>query len=561
MAQTLLKLGKYEEAAVFFEEYLDEVLGDKVAFNGLASAKLGMNPPEPELYDIKIVKKLNSKYSDFSPMLDPDDPYVIYFSSMRRAASKKNKNINRITGQGASLIYVAREEAKGDWKDIEPVFAANDNDEETEKNSFEDGTISFTADGKEAFFTRTRYEKTEPMGAEIFNAKLAGGKWSNPSKVNLGADSLIFAHPSISDDGATLYFVSDMPGGYGGKDIWKVIKTGDGWSPPINLGPDINTPGNELFPYIHKDGTLYFSSDGLVGYGGLDIFKAIQVDDEKWQVKNMGLPINSCSDDFGITFYPNREAGFFSSSRGNKKGYESIYYFERPVVQVVLSGLIDGGKDIPAPPNTVARIVGTDGTNQRIDIVSSGTFNVLLSPNAEYLVLVTAPGYFNHKDKINTKGIRESKQFSLNISLQSIERPLIFENIRFEAGKWELSADTKTELDKVVLMLKENLFVKVDIIAHTDASGNESDNSELSKKRAEVVKQYLISKNIASERLSGIGLGGEQPLTVNQSMAKKYNFLKQDDVLTEDFIKRLIRRDQSTARNLNNRVEFIVRKE
>ena len=562
-AQSLLKLGKYDEAAPLFEEYLEEVRGDRLAFNGLASAKLGMDPPPAELYEINIVKKLNSKYSDYCPMLAPDDQYMIYFSSMRRANNKKNKNISKITGQGSSVIYVAYEEAKGNWKDIEPIFEKKETDNETdkEKEYFEDGVISLTPDGKEAFFTRTRYDKTCPMGSEIWNVKKAGGKWSEPVKIVLGEDSIIFAHPSISPDGNTLYYVSDLAGGFGGKDIWKSVKMNDGWSPPINLGIDINTPGDEMFPFIKQDSLLYFSSDGHVGYGGLDIFIAKQIDEKRWEVTNMGQPVNSSSDDFGITFYPNKDAGFFSSSRGNNKGYENIYHFERPVIQVVLSGLISAGKDIPVPPKTVARIIGTDGINMRIDVESSGTFNIMLNPNAEYLVLVTAPGYFNHKDKLNTKGVRESRQYNLNINLQTIEHPLYFENIKFEAGSWELSKTTKTELDKVVSLLKNNPSVKIDVISHTDAKGDENENTELSKKRAESVRQYIVSQEISPDRLAAIGLGSKQPLKVDQNLTKKYNFLKPGDELTEDFIKRLMQRDQTTARNLNNRVEFNVRKE
>ncbi|MDR2928108.1 MAG: OmpA family protein [Cytophagaceae bacterium] len=554
LAQSLLKTGEYAEAEKLFDEYLREVVGDRVAYNGLTSAKLALNPPPPENYSITQIKRLNSRYSDYSPILAPDDPYMLYFSSMRRA-NKKNKNINRITGQGASVIYVAHEEAKGEWKDIEPLF------EQAEEVDWEDGVITFTPDGKEAYFTRARYEKTAPTGAEIWNIKRSGGKWGEAAKVVIGADSLTFAHPSISPDGNTLYFASDIPGGFGGKDIWKAVKAGDGWSPPVNLGIDINTPGDEMFPYIKEDSVLYFSSDGQVGFGGLDIYRAKQLDETRWDVRNAGLPINSSADDFGISYYPNRDAGFFSSSRNNAKGYESIYYFERPTLQVTLSGSVDAGSKTPVPPNTVVRIVGTDGANSRINIESTGTFNYMLQPNVEYLILTTAPEYFNKKTKLNTYGLRESRQYNVSIELQSVEKPLIFDNIEFESGKWELTNSSREALSRVVALLNENPTIKINIAAHTDAAGDEAQNIELSQKRADAVKQFLTEKGINGERLSAIGHGGAQPLKVNRDIAEKHNFLKVGDELVEPFIQRQIRRNQPLARGLNNRVEFSIRKE
>jgi peptidoglycan-associated lipoprotein len=176
-------------------------------------------------------------------------------------------------------------------------------------------------------------------------------------------------------------------------------------------------------------------------------------------------------------------------------------------------------------------------------------------------VLVTAPGYFNHKDKINTKGIRESRQYNLNINLQTIEKPLYFENIKFETGGWELSKSAKTELNNVIALLKNNPSVKIDITSHTDGKGDENENTELSRKRAEAVKQYIASQEIQPDRLAAIGMGSKKPLKAEQNIVKKYNFLKQGDELTEEFIKRLQPKDQTVARSLNNRVEFSVIKE
>lgn len=551
-ANSLLKNGDYDDAIKLYEQYLDTVAGDRLATNGLASAKLALNPPPKTRYNVEVIKKLNSRYSDFSPALAPNDPSMLYFSSMRNA-KKKKKNLNKITGQGSSLLFSTRQNSKGEWETPELLI------EQEINSSWEDGTISFTADGKDAYFTRCRYEKTGPMGAEIWNMKRMGGRWGEPSEINIGPDSLVFAHPAISPDGNTLYFVSDMPGGFGGNDIWKSIKLdGEKWSIPLNLGIDINTPGDELFPYLHNDNTLFFCSNGHVGYGGLDIYKAIPTTEDKWQISNMGAPINSNSDDFGITFIKDRESGYFSSSRNNARGYDDIYTFSLPIIQTVLSGVIETGINQPVPENTIVKIVGSDGTNMRINIEAAGTFNALLKPDVEYVILVSSPGYFNQREKISTIGLNESKQFNLSINLESIKRPLVFDNISFEHGKYEITPSTKIELAKVISLLNDNPTIKLNIISHTDAQGDETDNIVLSQKRAEAVLNYLVAQGISTERLTARGVGSSQPLTVKSLISEKYPFVQVNDILSEELIKRLTRRDQITARNLNNRVEFNI---
>lgn len=551
-AQSLLKTGDYEEAITLYEAYLEEVAGDRLATNGLASARMALNAPPVTRYKVEPVKRLNSRFSDYAPVLAPDDPSQLYFSSMR-SAKKKKKKLNRITGQGSSAVFESRQDDKGEWQTpellLEPDLTA----------SWEDGSLSFTADGKEAFFTRCRYENTGPMGAEIWNIKRMGGRWGEPAEVVLGPDSLIFAHPAVSPDGSTLYFVSDMPGGFGGNDIWKVTRMeGDQWGTPVNLGIDINTPGNELFPSLRSDQTLYFSSDGHIGFGGLDIYKALELEDQKYLVTNMGQPINSISDDSGITFFENRESGYFSSSRDNTRGIDNIFAFSLPEVQAVLSGSIDAGLNQPIPENTIVRLVGTDGTNMRINVEAAGTFNALLKPDQEYVFLVAAPGYFNHREKLSTIGLTDSKQFNLTVSLQSALKPMVFSNLQFEPGKWNLTPAAQQELKKVVTLLNENPAIKLNILAHTDANGDETENIVLSQKRAESVMQYLTGLGIPTERLSALGVGGAQPLTITTSLAEQYRFLRANDILNEAFIQRLNRRDQETARKLNNRVEFNV---
>lgn len=507
-ARQLLKNGDYEDALVLFEEYLSEVSGDQLAFNGRASARLAMDPPEPKQYEMEDIRKLNSRNSDYAPFIAPDDPSQVYFSSMRNAG-KKRRQVNKITGQGTSVIYSAIQDSRGDWQEPEPIL------NQEMDGSFEDGAISLTEDGRDAYFTRTRYEKTEPMGAEIWTIKRVGGRWSEPVEVDLGPDTLIYAHPAISRDGSRLYFVSDMPGGFGGKDIWKVERIGDGWGIPVNLGMDINTAGHEMFPSLREDSILYFSSDGLVGYGGLDIFRAEELEEDRWKVTNMGQPINSNADDLGITFYRNREAGFFSSSRDNPRGYENIFSFVMPVIQPVVAGTIGTENEEDLPGNTQVRVVGTDGTNMQMDVEPAGTFNILLEPGNDYTMLVSAPGYFNHRERVSTKGLTESRQFNLNITLKNAERPMIFNNLQFDAGAYQLEPEAQAELDQVVSLLKDNASIALQISAHTDGQGDETDLLILSQQRAEEVLNYLTEKGVAPERLTARGFGGDRPLKVD----------------------------------------------
>lgn len=410
-AEELRKMGSYEEAIELYNQYMKDYFGDQRAYNGKASCNLALKPPPPTAHVIEQIRKLNSRNSDFSPFIAPDDPSQLYFTSLRQE-KKNRRRESKITGQGLASIYTVIHNSRGEWQDPELMLP------EESSTEWEDGVISITADGKEAYFTRTRYDDSGPMGAEIWTTKKMGGRWGAATEVELGPDSLVYAHPAISPNGKTLYFVSDMPGGYGGKDIWKSTSTGEGWGVPVNLGIQINTAGDEMFPYVRENGYLYFSSDGQIGYGGLDIFEAQPKEEDEWIVRNMGQPINSMSDDFGITFHQNREAGFFSSSRDNSRGTDNIYSFAVPVIQLVLVGNITIPNNQPIPEKTLVRIIGTDGTNIQINVQPSGDFSTLLKPENDYILQVSSSGYYNQSKKLSTKGVNQNKEFEINISLE-----------------------------------------------------------------------------------------------------------------------------------------------
>jgi peptidoglycan-associated lipoprotein len=412
LGQALRMREDYEEAIAAYEAYLEHDVGNRAALNGIQSCKMAMQNPEQTRYVIENNRDLRSRESDYSPTFSGDDYTTIYFSSMR--GGDKKKNINPITGQGSSVIYSAIQDGTGGWEDPVP-FIGDD------EPSQDDGTPSFSADGKEMFFTRCVFPEEGPAGASIMVRNRAGGRWGEAEVLPLGPDSLIYAHPALTPDGNTLYFVSDMPGGFGGKDLWKVTRSsGSEWGIPENLGVEINTPADEMFPAVRSDGRLYFSSDGLVGYGGLDIFEAnYDADSGEWEIRNLGLPLNSSGHDFGITFRGTREIGMLSSSRGSYRGVDQIFDFELPDIEALLRGEVvdDSGNSIEG---AFVRVVGNNGINLTTSTSSTGAFTFVLEPDASYIVMVGAEGFLNGKTDFSTEGMEESDEFREEIILQPV---------------------------------------------------------------------------------------------------------------------------------------------
>ncbi|MFW6043141.1 MAG: carboxypeptidase regulatory-like domain-containing protein [Marinilabiliaceae bacterium] len=411
--QALRMREEYEDAIEEYEAYLEQDVGNRTALNGIRSCRMALDPPEETRHETEMVRDLRSREGDYSPAFAGDNFTMVYFSSMR--GGDKKRNTNQITGQGSSLIYQSLQDGRGGWEDPTP-FTGNKELQE------DDGTPAFSQDGKEMYFTRCTFPDEGPEGASIMMMRRSGGQWSDPEEISLGADSLVFAHPAISPDGETLVFVSDMPGGHGGKDLWKVTRSsGSDWGVPENMGPEINTPADEMFPRFRSDGRLYFSSDGLVGYGGLDIFEATYLEEEEeWDVQNMGRPINSSSHDFGIVFRGNRNIGFFSSSRGSYRGVDDIYEFELPVIQAVFKGRVTNSSGDPVA-NARIQVTGNNGTNMTARTSDEGRFNFVLEPEAEYIIIASAPGYYNGRASLSTEDLEESEEFEETIVLQKAE--------------------------------------------------------------------------------------------------------------------------------------------
>ena len=552
-AQVLQQNGKYAEAAKYYDLFLKKDSSNVMAVNGLAASKnaaeLSKNPTK---YVVKRAAEFNlRRTSNFSPAFVGTNADMLAFTTTRPSDKKTVQKNSAITGLPNNDIFITKKNAAGKWESPEAI--------EGEINTINDeGVCSFSSDGRMMFFTRSPYVADGARGTEILVSNRAGGTWSKPQKIKIFSDTTIsVAHPAISPDGQTLYFVSDSKKGLGGKDIWKGTLTNGECKYIENLGPEINTPGDEMFPSVSADGTLYFSSNGRVGFGGLDIYKASPKKDGGWIVENMGSPINSSADDFGMTFEGKLQKGYFSTNRNETKGIDAIWSFELPELAYSIEGKVTDDKGVEIPDATV-RMISNTGVNARIQSKKDGTYRLKLDKDMDCVMLASARGYLNQKNAVSTQGMTESKTFTINFKLSSISKPVQIENIFYEFAKWDLTPASENGLQVLVKLLNDNPNITIEISANTDYIGTAESNKVLSEKRAKSVVDYLISKGIAADRLTSVGFGKEKPVVVDASLAKKYPFLKENDILSEEFILKLTPEQQETANQINRRTEFRV---
>lgn len=579
-AQALQYQGKYKDAIKNYELYLEKHPDNYVAQAGkYACGKIDEWKKQGSRYKTSEAKEFNQKRtSNFAPMFIGSNTDALMFTSNRqekqKGGTKKLKRPSNVTGQQLFQLYQTRKNAAGEWEDIvlaEGLYGEqggegdqkNDSTEEKGgKTNAEMGVCSFSRDGRMMLFTYSKPINGKDLGAKIYSSERASGEWSEAQEVKLFADSSItVGHPALNNTGDTLYFVSDAPGGVGGKDIWFAELEGDEWINPQPLGPGINTTADEMYPYVHEDGTLYFSSNGQPGYGGLDIFKATRdttyKDSVVWVVFNMGAPFNGIGDDFGITFAGNTQNGFFSSNKGDKKGFDKIYQFWLPEMEFIAEGTVRDEQGEPIA-DAKLRIVGSDGTNSRVNARRDGTYKIKLNKEVKYVMLATARGYLNAKEQWDTKGLKDSKTYTLDFALSPISRPVKMENIFYEFGRWELTQASEKEMDGLIKLLNDNPNITIELSAHTDMKGNEEFNQELSQKRAQACCDYLIKKGIEKERLTPVGYGKSKPVVADKALNKQYPFIPVDQALDEEFILKLKSDQQEICNQINRRTEFKV---
>ncbi len=549
-ARQLMKNANYKEAAAEYQLVLDSMPGNKMALDGLESAEEAPRmKAQGSRYIVKKMDQFNSRRADYSPMIFGEDHNQLYFTSTRNEA--EGDELSGITGTKNGDIFFSQKDDKGKWSKPQKV-------EGGVNTEYDEGACCFSPDEREMYLTQCSTDPSYPRYAKIVKSNRSDASWGKSSEMELTRDTLSsYAHPAVSPDGEWLYFTSDMPGGEGGLDIWRVRITGGSLGGVENLGSTINTPGDEMFPTFRPNGDFYFSSNGRGGMGGLDIYIASVDDFGQWQLEHPGYPLNSQGDDFGMTFEGPHNRGFFCSNRGDGRGWDHIFSFEKPeIIQTVKGWVYEmDGYELPAAQ---VYMVGNDGTNEKLSVRSDGSFEQVLTPNVDYVFLATCRGYLNHKEELHIVPTQESEEHVLQFPLASITAPVMIDNIFYDYDKALLRPESIEALDALVVLLNENPNVTIELSAHCDYHGSQAYNIGLAQRRAQSVVDYLISHGIASDRLTPKGYGKEKPKVVRKKLAAQYNWLKEGDVLSEDFIKNLDKEKQAICDQLNRRTEFIV---
>lgn len=548
MAQAQQAEGKYAQAIKNYEEFLALKPKFRLAEDGVRGCRNALKLREnPTRYTVRNAKLFNSRRADFCPQFLDGNFDQLYFTSSTEKATGTKKS--EITGTKQCDVFFSKLDEAGNWQRPEPV--------EGELNTeFDEGVTAFSPDGSTMYLARARREPNSGTSVEIYTSQRSEAKWSAPVKYEITADTLsAYGDPAVSPDGTYLYFSSDMPGGYGGKDIWRInLKERVGTLE--NLGDVINTAGDERFPYIRTDSVMYFSSNGHPGMGGLDLFKATKTPSGGWNVENMGVPMNSPGDDFGITFGKG-ESGFFSSNRNDARGYDHIYSFVKPDLKITISGYVLDRDEEPVP-NAVIRIVGNDGSNQKAVGKDDGTFQFNLQRGVKYVMMAGAKGYLNGKQEFESDTLEQDAEYGVDFILAAMHKPQVVENIFYDFDKATLRPESKKALDEMAQMLKDNPHVAIEMASHTDRKGSDKYNEGLSQRRAQSVVDYLVAAGVERERLQPHGYGESRPKTVTKRIARLYPQFKEGDVLNEEFIKGLSPENQDAADQINRRTEFQV---
>jgi len=500
--KVLMANGKHRKAVNEFKEYLKVYPSDVTAKMLLASCNSVIERfRDTTLFTLKPI--LEDQFVNSFSIVEYRNGAVFAADKVVFAGRKQNP----WTGNSYLELYQMEKDVEGNW--LSPELLKGDIN-----GRFHEGPATFSKDGNTVYFTRSNYFKRkmvvneqEENNLKIFKATLINGEWKNLEEFPFNSDDYSCGHPTLSESGKLMYFVSDMPGGTGGTDLYVTTLKDGKWTQPVNLGPEVNTSGNEMFPYIHSDGSLYFSSDAHNSMGGLDVFITTHNGTRWLKPENLNYPLNSIKDDFGFSLNRDDNTGFVSSSRTKS---DKMYSFEKHAPTFTLYGRARK-KGTQTPVEGVIVEITNSATGKVTSVVSdkTGNFKLKLDTESEYNLYCTKFGCFSKTDNISTKGLKYSEDFYADFEVEEIviDKPIVLENIYYDFDKWDIRTDAAVELDKLVRVLMDNPKLEIEMGSHTDCRGSDQYNLVLSDKRARAAVLYLISRGIDSTRLTWKGYG------------------------------------------------------
>lgn len=544
--------GKYKKAREQFQLQFDSGYLQEEAARELASLDFAENS-EIDNSDLifKSESALNSGYSDYGADIIGRGLSQVVFSSNRKSKDDGGE-ISPITGEQSGELYRTWYDSySGRWERPKSI-----DDKNIINTLADEATISYANSGIN-YFSRAGGDEADTGLPKIYTTTGADNMWTEPILIDIVPDSIYATHPSISSSGDTLFFCSDLAGGLGGADIWFVVADELGWSAPINAGELVNSPGDEMFPYIRDNGELYFSSDYHDGFGGLDLFK-VENDSIDGMVRlNLGEPYNSYGDDFGICFQSGKESGLLSSRRKGTRS-DDIFSFEVPPVIYRVQGEVFDSESKQKISDARVRVVDSEGKNIAIDL-KKNRFFAEINGSSDFVVSVYKPGYLNGKFLGSTMEMSKSHTFDLKLEITPTDKPITIDNLLFAFGTVDILPESISAIDKVTEILENNPSVVFELMAHTDAVGDAKYNLTLSQKRAEEVVKRLVERGISRDRLVAKGYGESTPKVVTKADADQYSFLSPGRILTESYLGSLKKEFQvEICSKLNRRVEFKV---
>jgi peptidoglycan-associated lipoprotein len=561
-ADALKMDGDFDEAVVQYNAFTEKVPDDPRGKRGAETALMVQEwMDNPSKYEVSNIKNINSREADFTPAYTSENYNEITLTSTREGTT--GKETDKWTGQSFSDLFTTKMDRKGEWST--PVLLDNTETLNTKGN---EGSATFNSKFNTIYFTRCPNTEQIESGCQIYKSQRSGRNWSKPEMVEIkGIDTLsTIGQPTISENELIIYFAANRKGGFGGNDIWVSFRDSksDVFSRPLNIGDVVNTPGDEMFPFLRNDTTLFFASDGHGGMGGLDIFVTTIDTAGKWgPPKNLKYPINSTGDDFGIVFHPTDEYGFLSSNRKGTRGEEDIWYFIEPPLEFTLKGTVKDDRTLMFVEDATVQMVGSTGSSVSSRTNDQGFYSFgksQLEPNTTYDVIVTKPNYFNSKGSFTTVGVEFSKDFEKNFMLQPIPaEPIALPEILYDLAKWDLKPQYEDSLQGLVQTLRDNPNLVIELASHTDFRDSDERNDILSQKRAQSVVDYLIIRGIEPQRLVAKGYGERVPLKLKKDAVRDGFLFKEGTVLDDTFINSLTSdKEKEAAHQMNRRTEFRV---